>query len=199
MGIYYKKRSDPKKAWGKIKAKDNVDVRACPSCGEWAEPYEVHRDRITYKCKNCKATNTFTVLPSEVNQPEKKVKKLGAITLRDKSKKPKKEKALKLDETPVEDVEEAGLVGAVSTIKQGMKDVKLISFDYVDNKGNVSQRSVEPYKLTVDKNGQVILYGFCTEANGIRVFKIKRAKNCTQLPYEFEPRWPVEDKLLDNE
>lgn len=201
----------PKKHWGKEEAKKgNVPTRTCPNCGEQAEPYEVYRDRVTYKCVSCNAINTYTVIPSEKNAPSKKTQKMGAVTLRDKSK-PEKEAQVVVtrNKENVEDVfreenlepekSDNEVVNTVNTIKDGMKDAKILAFTYIDAHGNEKSRNIEPYKLTVDKKGDLILYGYCLEGRGIRTFKIQRIADCNKLDYSFDPQFPIEDKLVDYE
>jgi len=213
MGVFlYKKKLGPKKEWGRQAAKEgNVPTKTCPNCGEQATPYEVYRDRITYKCSSCGAINTYTQIPAKKNDAPSKVQKLGGITLRDKSKPektqeqvvvtrdPKKAEDVFKDENLPSEEDESATVQTVNTIKGGMKDAKILEFTYISARGEETSRNVEPYKLTLDKKGDIILYGYCLEGRGIRTFKIQRMANCSKSNYSFDPQFPIEDKLVSYE
>ena len=201
MAVYLsKKRLSPKKHWGRKAAEGSSTTRTCPNCGEQAVPYELQRDRIAYKCKKCGAINTYTQMPGGdiPNKKQKRTKKLGAVTVRDRSK-GKEEKVVATRQKHQEDsTNEEAVHNNIKSIRESMKDQKVISFKYIDAHGNETARNVEPYKLTVDKKGDIILYGFCLEGNGIRTFKIKRTADCCKTEYKFKPQFSIEDNLSDD-
>jgi predicted DNA-binding transcriptional regulator YafY len=77
-----------------------------------------------------------------------------------------------------------------------MAEKKVLSFRYTDHNGQESARTVEPYKLQRAGTGELVLYGFCLEKDGVRLFRLAAMQDCTVDTYAFEPRYPLED-LLD--
>lgn len=63
---------------------------------------------------------------------------------------------------------------------------KVVQFEYVDLKGNISEREIEPYQMIL-KGFNWYLYGFCRLRNEMRIFKIKRMKNIS-IKDEYFPR-----------
>lgn len=201
MAIYLsKKRIGAKKHWGRKAAEDVSTTRTCPNCGEQADPYEIQKDRITYKCKKCRSVNTYTQMPGGdiSNKKPKKSKKLGAVTLRDRSKGEDKKVVATRSKQKEDDIDEEEFEKNIKSIQESMKDKKVLAFKYVDSKGNETARNVEPYKLTADKKGDIILYGFCLEGNGIRTFKLKRTADCSKTEYDFKPQFPIENTINDD-
>ena len=201
-----RKRSKVKKFWGEETAKtEDFPTRVCPHCGNQAEPSEVQKDRISYRCSTCNAKNTYTRLPDGVKASKTRgSNKLGLVTLKNKGRKEKgenemKEAVVSEEKEAVDEEEKAKLpepeTEKVGTIRSGMTKQKVLSFNYVDAKGNKSFRTVEPYKIMKDRSGAVIVYGFCLENNGIRAFKLPRIANIQEQEYDFKPRWPIEDLL----
>ncbi|MFC3788952.1 helix-turn-helix transcriptional regulator [Paenibacillus sp. GCM10012307] len=63
-------------------------------------------------------------------------------------------------------------------IKQAIEQLHLISFTYVNVKGEASVRTVEPYTLIM-KGQQWYLYAYCPMRSGFRMFKLNRIKELT--------------------
>jgi len=187
MAILYRKKSKTKKEIAKITAGTEQPSRPCSSCGEEAKAIEVYPNYSTYRCTKCKTLATFSATTEQNNNA--KVKKMGAIILRDRSgEKEKKEKTYS-EETPLTEEQPDSL----PIIQEGIKNKKLLSFKYVDQNGNVSKRTVEPYKVT--KRGRdIILFAYCIDNKGIRSFKLEKIVNIEVLPYNFEPKFPVEEE-----
>jgi len=121
---------------------------------------------------------------------KRSIKKRSAITLRDKS---KKSVVKKRDvSTPKSKVPSGGTVGI---IRKCMTDKHILSFSYRSVKGEVSHRSVEPYKIELDKGGAAVLWGWCLEKDAIRKFKIAGLVDPQQETYVYAPRFAVEDLL----
>lgn len=178
-------------------AKDSKDTRSCPHCGDITVLIESYTDRDTFKCNKCKSENTYTKAHVPSITTKKNEKKLSIIKLRDVSKekeKPKEEKKPEEEQKPKP--QETGVI--IPMIKKGLKERKLIQFDYFGQGGQKTTRLAEPYKLTLDKNKQPVLYAFCTDGNGIRLFKLCNIFNLTVQDFSFEARWPIEDLLVEN-
>jgi predicted DNA-binding transcriptional regulator YafY len=187
--ILFRKRSKQKAKLAKKEANEQSNTKRCPSCGELAKLAESGKDRETYFCEACSNTSTFTHAPAnQIDEP--KVKKMSTMTLRDRSSKskqkmPKAVAELKKDEA-----------ASVTTIREGMESTSLLAFEYQSSDGKRSSRMVEPYKLT-KKNGEIILYGYDTEAGGIRTFKLKAMSFVEKQSFSFKPRWDIEDTFAD--
>ncbi len=69
----------------------------------------------------------------------------------------------------------------------------LVEIDYRDQKGNITQRRVEPYQLVM-KDYAWYMYGYCLKRNGFRYFKVIRINGFKAMKTVFEPRpVPVEE------
>ncbi len=193
MTVLYKKRHQIRKNAGKEAAKGENDTTHCPNCGNLSKLVEKYNDRATYKCTKCNAVNTFTRPPTDYEKIQKKNPKQSVIVVRDKSKKEKKEKK----EEPKKEVSETDQIPkyTIETIRKSLQHAKMLNFNYMDRNGKKSTRNVEPYKLIRQAKGEIILYAYCVDSGAIRTFKINRIRKTRQLSYEFEPRWPMEDKL----
>lgn len=194
MAILYKRNHPLKKALAKKQAEEFEQARECPECGGNLKLTEQGKDRNTYWCEKCNATSSFTNGPQRT-KTEPRTKKMGAITLRDKSTQRNytKEKLAPIyqkNEKAPENLE---------TIREAMGDSNIISFEYHAEDGNKSTRNVEPYKISRDSFGNVVLYAYDLEKDGIRVFKLKNVAEINKQPYAYTPRWDVEDKLKDKE
>ena len=207
MGILYSKMHRIKKNKGKEAAKGETDTTHCPNCGNEAKLIEKHRDRATYQCTKCNAINTFTRPPTDYERKQKTKPKQSLIVIRDKSKEAKG--ASKGHKGQEESVPENGTIVpknetteelpryTIDTIRKSLQHAKVLHFNYMDRNGQKSVRSIEPYKLERRANGDIVVWGYCLDNDGIRVFKINRIRKIKQLSYSFEPRWPIEDKLKD--
>ena len=61
-------------------------------------------------------------------------------------------------------------------IKTAMQESKLISFEYVNQRGTISARTVEPYQLVL-KGSHWYLHGYCHKRDDFRLFKLSRISN----------------------
>ena len=198
MAILYSKMHRIKKNAGKEAAKGESDTTHCPSCGNVSNLIEKHRDRATYKCTKCNAINTFTRPPTDYKNVQKNHPKQSMIVVRDRSKENKKEKKEDVPKSETNDLKnetEEVPKYTIDTIRKSLSHAKVMNFKYLDREGKKSARNVEPYKLVRNNNGEIILYAYCLDNEGIRTFKINRIRKVKQLSYQFEPRWPLEDKL----
>lgn len=180
-------------------SKADADMHSCPKCGNDAKLVEKYTDRSTYKCVKCKAESIYTRPPTDY----KKIKtSKGPIIVRDMSKQRRKETKKPKEEEhrePEEDNDQTpkGMLETVGTIRQGLESTSLLGFEYTDSKGQKSKRNVEGYKLAKNKNGELVLWGYCVENEGIRVFKLSKIRRLSKQPYTYKPRWPIEDRLKD--
>lgn len=184
--IIFKKRNVLKQ-----KLAESGAGRSCPACGTFMEFVEGGKDRATYTCPGCKEVATFTNKPTGGNQPTKQ-QKGKSFTLRDKSSKSSKHPSTK---PPVESQAVTDVTDAVKTIRECMEDQNILLFEYNAHNAGFSARTVEPYKLTRDKTGDIVLYGFDIESEGIRIFKLSKMKNMEKQTFVYKPRWDLEDKL----
>lgn len=182
----YRKPSKKREQLARKQAREYKENRTCPGCGGNLELTEAGKDRNSYVCVKCGAVATFTIsLPEAKQQKETKLK---LITVRDKSKKEKPEKPK---------IENEELQVVLDTIRESMEEKRLLAFVYVDRTGRKSGKTVEPYKLTMDGSGNPILYGFCTEAEGTRMFKLAKMFKLEIQTFPFKPKWDMEDKLAE--
>lgn len=70
-------------------------------------------------------------------------------------------------------IEHRDLTSYLNMIKLGLKENKLLSFEYINHKGQTTKRQVEPYQLIL-KNGQWYFHGYCYERDDFRLFKLTR-------------------------
>lgn len=68
--------------------------------------------------------------------------------------------------------------------------------EYGDNKGEVYDRRIQPYKL-INYKGEYYLYAFCLKRNAIRNFKLKRIKKCIVTNKKFSKSIDLDKHLLD--
>lgn len=195
--ILYKKRNWTNKVRAQKEAKENPDTdeRYCPRCFRPIVLIEKLDDRRVYKCKRCNDTLVYTNPPKNV--PNVKIKKPenSIIMIRDRSKEVKKDEA-----PPVvnRDLVPTDKNGNIKSIRTAMKEQKRIRLYYISpTTGKESDKLVEPYKLTFDRKGKLILYAYCLEENGIRTFKLSGIITLNIIEDLFEPKWKVEDKTID--
>ena len=74
----------------------------------------------------------------------------------------------------------------VQTIRQAAMDNVLVTINYIDSKGNFSERLIEPYEI---KNGS--LFGYCLDKESIRNFKLSKISLVTRTNTRFTPRWAI--------
>lgn len=193
MAILYKKNHPLKRVLAKKQAEEYEHARECPECGGDLKLTEQKKDRNVYWCSKCNANSSFTNGPKKT-KTEPRTKKMGAITLRDKSTERNYTKE-KLAPVYQKDDQPDGL----ETLREAMGDSVIVSFAYHDRNGDKSTRNVEPYKISRDGFGNIVLYAYDLEKDGIRVFKLKNVAGITKQPYSYKPRWDVEDKIKDKE
>lgn len=180
---YYKKRGRRKQELAQNKIKQHISEMSCPSCGGTMKVIEPGKDRDTLVCTKCGDVHTFTLAPQMAKPPKSP---FSTLTLRDKSDK-------KSNPSYVEPVEHQS--DSLTIIREGMDKQRLLSFTYISSRGEKTARQVEPYKLTRDAKGDLVLFAYDVEANGIKVFKLGGIGNLNMQEYEYKPRWNVEDKL----
>jgi len=75
----------------------------------------------------------------------------------------------------------------LEVVKAGMDQQRVLSFDYEDNQGRKTQRTVEPYRLVL-KEISWYLQAYCLEKADFRTFKISRMSELTLTASHFDPR-----------
>jgi len=78
----------------------------------------------------------------------------------------------------------------LETLKLCQKSIvesKIISFDYIDKDGAITNRMVEPYQLHFSETSWY-LKGFCLHRQGFRTFKLSRIENLKRDEATFRPR-----------
>jgi predicted DNA-binding transcriptional regulator YafY len=71
-------------------------------------------------------------------------------------------------------------------IQEGAAKKKRITFNYSDNNGKLTVRTVEPYEIK-----GILLYAYCIERQGIRGFKLSQMTYPSVTKESFEPRFEV--------
>lgn len=192
MAVLFSRANKQKKKQAQQSASGLEDEIFCPNCGYEAKLIEIYKDRKVYKCTKCMEISTYTILPDKPNKTNKhkgKQKEIPGIIIRDRSKEKEKDKK----EHTKEDSDPPTTM--LQEIERGMESTQILSFEYVTKDGKKSMRRVEPYKITKDASGNIILYAFCLEGGGIRVFKLNGMKNIKSMEYTFKPRWPIENEI----
>ncbi len=72
-------------------------------------------------------------------------------------------------------------------IKTAIQESKLLSFEYIDQHGNKTVRTAEPYQLVL-KSSHWYLHGYCHIRNDFRLFKLSRTSNLQIQEESFTPR-----------
>ncbi|MBO1305563.1 YafY family transcriptional regulator [Enterococcus sp. 669A] len=75
----------------------------------------------------------------------------------------------------------------IETIKIALQKNQLLCFEYADNHGNKTVRTVEPYQLVL-KNSHWYFQGYCLIRNDYRLFKLTRISNLQLQQEYFTPR-----------
>lgn len=186
-----RRRSPIKKKLVQERLKHNIATNTCPACKGEMERIETKEDSDVYACKKCYATNTFLKQSPYVQKKSKEIQ-LGTIKLVDKS------SERKYDYKNKEQVPGKIPDNALVTIRKAMSEKKLLKFDYPKEKSTIT-RITEPYKLALDGSKNLILWAYCTDAEGIRMYKIEKMQNIELQEYTYTPRWGIEDKLNDKD
>jgi predicted DNA-binding transcriptional regulator YafY len=162
-----------------------------------------------YQCKKCNSTSTL--VPPNTNKKKTKKSKVlirdrgGEIhkentevgrLIRNVQKEKAKQRAQEEKTKQKTEVKEPKKFNnRIKAIKESMNNKKLLQFTYIDKNGNKSARVIEPYKIEKDGKGNIVLWGYCTEKEGIRRFVLKNISKMSESTYEFDPRWDIEFKL----
>lgn len=77
-------------------------------------------------------------------------------------------------------------VNVYDVIAQAAQTTRLLTITYIDSKGQVSSRTVEPYEV---KDGK--LYAFCHKAQNIRAFKLDHIQQAVLEAHTYQPRFPI--------
>lgn len=75
----------------------------------------------------------------------------------------------------------------LALIQTALQESRLLSFAYLDQRGDKTARTVEPYQLVL-KSSQWYWYGFCRTRNDFRLFKLNRMSGLHILNETFAPR-----------
>jgi predicted DNA-binding transcriptional regulator YafY len=78
-------------------------------------------------------------------------------------------------------------INIIDTVKKAGALNKIVSIRYIDSKGTISERMIEPYEI---KEGK--LYGYCLKSDGTRAFKLDNILGATMTESSFVPRWPIQ-------
>ncbi|URN95889.1 MAG: YafY family transcriptional regulator [Candidatus Pristimantibacillus lignocellulolyticus] len=79
------------------------------------------------------------------------------------------------------------ILETVKTCQESITKKRLVSFDYTDKEGAVTDRMVEPYELHFSESSWY-LKGFCLHRQGSRTFKLSRIDHITMDERAFHPR-----------
>ncbi|WP_019913690.1 helix-turn-helix transcriptional regulator [Paenibacillus sp. HW567] len=81
----------------------------------------------------------------------------------------------------------------LTLLKEALEEKTTVSFDYVSADGHVSHRLVEPYTL-VHKGAAWYLYGYCTQRQDFRLFKLLRMRTLVKEKQKYSRQEiPVQD------
>ncbi|WP_141502924.1 helix-turn-helix transcriptional regulator [Paenibacillus luteus] len=79
------------------------------------------------------------------------------------------------------------ILETLRTCQESILKKRLVSFDYTDKDGAVTNRMVEPYELHFSESSWY-LKGFCLHRQGYRTFKLSRSDHITMDERAFHPR-----------
>ncbi|KGR75414.1 helix-turn-helix transcriptional regulator [Ureibacillus sinduriensis] len=79
------------------------------------------------------------------------------------------------------------ILETLKVCQQSILKKRLVSFDYIDKDGAVSNRTVEPYELHFSESSWY-LKGFCLHRQGYRTFKLSRIDHIAVDERVFHPR-----------
>ena len=171
--------------------KNAVLSGTCPSCTGRMTKVE-DGQQVKFECTKCHADYTTDQIKYK-NWHKRRETRFKAIKLIDRS----NDKTSPYDYTNNtvvarnKDVEEKVML----TIRDAMQKKKMLQFRYVSG-AEEKIRLVEPYKLTLDGSKNAILYAYCTEGEGIRVFRVTRMLELKVSEYDYKLQWNIED-LID--
>ncbi|MCC7667701.1 helix-turn-helix transcriptional regulator [Liquorilactobacillus satsumensis] len=84
-------------------------------------------------------------------------------------------------------IENRNLEPYLNIIKIALQENKLLSFEYINHKGNRTKRQVEPYSLVL-KSSQWYLQSYCLKRKDFRLFKLTRLSNLEMEEINFVPQ-----------
>jgi predicted DNA-binding transcriptional regulator YafY len=90
-----------------------------------------------------------------------------------------------LDMTPWVDDSRHG--SYFSIFKKAISEKQILILEYINSKGSLSTRKIEPYRL-LNKNKVWYLQGYCLLRNELRTFRFYRIRNVSETYKTFEPR-----------
>jgi predicted DNA-binding transcriptional regulator YafY len=76
---------------------------------------------------------------------------------------------------------------SLELVKTALQSNKLFSFDYTDQHGNKTTRTVELYQIVL-KGNHWYTQGYCYQRDDFRLFKLSRMSNLLMLEDTFKPR-----------
>ncbi|GIQ70487.1 YafY family transcriptional regulator [Xylanibacillus composti] len=79
------------------------------------------------------------------------------------------------------------ILETLKTCQESIFKKRLVSFDYTDKDGAVTNRMVEPYELHFNETSWY-LKGFCLQRQGYRTFKLSRIDHIAMDEHAFRPR-----------
>jgi len=90
------------------------------------------------------------------------------------------------------------ILETVKTCQESISRQRLVSFDYTDKDGAVTNRTVEPYELHFSESSWY-LKGFCLHRQGYRTFKLSRIDPITMDERAFHPRddWSEQGRVAN--
>ncbi|MBO0475132.1 YafY family transcriptional regulator [Enterococcus ureasiticus] len=74
----------------------------------------------------------------------------------------------------------------INYINLSLKQNRKVIIDYVDNKGDHTQRTIHPYELML-MNGSWYIYSYCEERDAFKYFKVTRIRQLMIQERTFEP------------
>lgn len=86
---------------------------------------------------------------------------------------------------------------SLDIVKTALQENRLLSFTYIDGRGNKTERLAEPYQLVL-KSGHWYFQGYCRGRNDYRLFRLSRMTDIQMLQEVFEQR-SYEKPVLDFE
>lgn len=168
--------------------------RLCPKCLVSCVVLKIDADTARLRCPSCGDVIKFTdaIIPGYTpGYTKTKEMKIGPITIRDRSEpEKKKEEPDQPDPKALEELQKT-----LDTIRNAVSENKIVRFSYTGRDGKQSDRSVEVYKISRDGSGCPVIYAYCLEAEGIRLFKLKNVASIQMLDMTYTNRWPIEDEL----
>ncbi|WP_424350102.1 helix-turn-helix transcriptional regulator (plasmid) [Latilactobacillus sp. 5-91] len=75
----------------------------------------------------------------------------------------------------------------LNIIKYAIQNNNVISFEYINHKGEKTKRQVEPYQI-IFKSSQWYFHGYCYERSDFRLFKLTRLSNLKLIETAFIPK-----------